>query len=525
VIYSTTLPFTIHGDTYVTLLANKAIHDPTFPDRAKLLNFDFKPYLYTNILDFLGNHFDLNTYKLFLLFLCVFFTGYVSYMAFRMLGFSILVSLVVSLVALFPRVTVGGEAFGVIVSDDVLGRTLGLPFLWLGVAWILKNKIQNKRLWPAFLFLGLSTYIHPVGIVLFTGIMFIVFAYWILESRFNRDILKDFAYSVGAFLAGGILLFKKILFVTNSLALDNNSFPKASSLEYYRALMYRVDWDFFPKSIIYLKHFLVINFFFWATIFIVYYLNKKYPIYEEGRNRLNILAKFSALIVVFSVVLSLFLPNAQLYLAKNFDFPFILQQSSRFFKYYYIGLYLLFALAIERVILFFPKYKKILILGFLIIGILSSTFFFECLQYAVGFNGFKKEYIPNSLQKDKLQDDRIVYPIICKQIRDAGIKGDDLVLSDEFQLRYFCDQRLTNTFEEGTIYFMSGKNELSWWYENYIEQKHALYEGNAKELIALAKKDNATYALLESYLPVIKDFESLKMVVSKGDRFTIIKFK
>lgn len=525
VLYSTTLPFTIHGDTYVTLLANKAVHDQSFPDRDKLLNFDFKPYLYTNILDFLGNHFDLNTYKLILLFLCVFLTGYVAYLAFRMLGFSISVSLVSSIVALVPRVTVGGEAFGVIVSDDVLGRTLGLPFLWLGFAWILRNKIKDKKLWPAFLFLGLSTYIHPVSIVLFTAIMFLVFLYWIFESKKYREGIQDFLYSVIAFLLGGVLLFKKILFVTNNLTLNNDAFPKATSLEYYKALMYRIDWDFLPKSIIYLKHFVLINMFFWVLILGIYYFNRKNEYTGLESKRLRVLWISSLLVVFLSVGLSLVLPNVQLYLAKNFDFPFVLQQSSRFFKYYYMGLYLLFAIVVEKTLQFFPKYKKILFAFFLIFGILSSTFFFECFQYVVGFNGFKKEYIPNYLQANKLQDDRVVYPVICKQIREAGINKTDLVMSDEFQLRYFCDQKLTNTYEEGTIYFMSGKNQLVWWYKNYLEQNHALYEGSSKEIIALAKKDNATYALLESYLPVIKEFEALKMVISKGDRFTIIKFK
>ncbi len=117
VAYSTTLPFTIHGDTYVTLLANKVVVDPTYPDRQFLLNFDFKPYLYTNLLSFLVKYFSLFTYKLILLFFLVLGTCYFSYIAFRMLGFSRSISIIVALVALMPRNAITGGGFGVFIAD------------------------------------------------------------------------------------------------------------------------------------------------------------------------------------------------------------------------------------------------------------------------------------------------------------------------------------------------------------------------------------------------------------------------
>lgn len=523
VLYSLTLPLTTHGDTYVTLLANKASSDLTFPDREILMNFDFKPYFYTNILDFLSNHFSLLTYKFILLFVLVFATLYCAYLALRILGFGISISVLVAIIALLPRVGIGGEAWGVIVADDVLGRTLGLPLLWLISAWFIRRRFDHKSLWPVFVLSGLASYFHPVSLIFFNGLLFIIFFIFIIfDKEYKRDF-KDLFLSVVAFSLSASFLLSKILFVTKKMSTAFSGYGAVSARDYYDALVYRVGWDFLPQSAIYTIHFIIINFIFFIAIGYVVY-----NIYNKKIDKSSIeyfISKFGLIIIFLSVFLSIFIPNTELWLVKSFDFPFAIQQSSRFFKYYYLGQYLILAVFSTQFFKDFKNNKKILFTAFLLIGIASSTFGFEIFKFVVGYKNYKKEYIPNIFQKDKLQNDLVVYPSTCKQLENANINRDELVISDHFQIRYYCGTRLFTTFEEGSIYFITGKRELVNWMRTYEEQKRALYSESPDNLIAFANKVGARYAVVEATSPMISKLENKKMVVSKDDILAVIKFK
>src|SRR6185295_1472691 len=120
--------------------------DPSYPDRQVLLNLDFKPYLYTNIMAFSDAHFSFFESRMILLFFLVFVTGFFAYLAFRLLGFSRSVSFAVSLIALLPRLEVSGGLFGIFTSYDVVGQAFGLPILWLLTAWFIKRAFSGKYL-------------------------------------------------------------------------------------------------------------------------------------------------------------------------------------------------------------------------------------------------------------------------------------------------------------------------------------------------------------------------------------------
>lgn len=519
VFYSKTLPLTTRGDTYVTLLANKAVADPTFPDRSLILNFDFKPYLYTDILAFFDTHFELFTYKLILLFILVFLISYSAYVSLRILGFSSFISILVALVSLLPRVGVGGEAWGVFTTDDVLGRNFGLPFIWLVSALFLRRKFDNKTLWPVFVLSGLASYVHPVSMIFFNGLLFLVLFIWAVKDK--KEDIRNIGYSILAFCLSSSILLYKIFFITRDMGTSRIGDVPASTKEYFEALVYRVNWDFFPQSAIYTVHFFIINFVFFVAIgYVIWniYNNK-----IDKNSLLYFISKFSLLIILLSVFLSFFIPNFELWLVKNYNFPFIIQQSSRFFKYYYLGQYLLTAVAVKIFFDNFRNNKKIIFVIFLFVGLASSTFGFEIFKFFVGYKNYKQEYIPNYLQKNKLADDQVVFPKICKQMESVGIKKDDLVISDDFQLRYFCGIKLLTTFEEGSAYFVLGKNELVWWYRVYTEQKKVLYGNNPNDFLVFAKKFKADYALIEINSPLLAQFEKSGIVVSKGDRLAIIK--
>ncbi len=458
VLYSLTLPFTIHGDTYVTLLANKVALDPNYPDRELLLNLDFKPYLYTNILSFLLKYFSLFAHKFILLFFLVLGTGYFAYLALRMLGFSRSISVLTAIVALMPRGGITGGIFGVFVADDVLGNAFGITFIWLLLAWFIKRRFEKKSLWPVFFVSGLVTYIHPVSVVFFTGLMFVIALIWIIKDKNYKQDIKDFFYSIVAFCLSASLLLTKILFVTKSVASPPSELSVFSASEYVDALIYRVGWDFFPQSAVYALPFFIINLvFILALIYVCFSLYKK-TIQKGSTN--YFVAQFSFIIIGLSVFFWLFIPNFELWLVKNFDFPFIVQQSSRFFQYYYFGIFLLWAVAMTLLFEKIKKNKKLFYTGFLIIGLFSSTLGFEVFQYMVGYYGYQKEYIPNFIQNEKLVDTTKIYPVICQELKDAGVTRETLVISVEFHLRYWCEIKIFTTFEEGTVGLMAGKEEL-----------------------------------------------------------------
>lgn len=522
VLYSLTLPLKVHGDTYVTLLANKVAADPTFPDRELLLNLDYKPYLYTNILAFFVQHFSLFTYKLILLFFVVLATLYASYFALRILGFSRRISIMTAIVALIPRVYVAGGVFGVITGDDVMGASLGIPFLWLLSAWFLKRKFDKKVLWPVFLFSGLACYVHPVSLVLFNGLMFIMMAYWWISEKNYIQGGKDFIFSVIAFCFSASFLLVKILFVTKKIGVVNDwGGIVATGKEYSEALLYRVGWDIVPGSLLYLLHFVVINFVFFIAFGYVYYCIRK-KIIQKGTQQYFI-AQSSFLIIGLSIFLSFFLPNTEIWLVKNYNFPYILQQSSRFFVYYYLGAYFIWATAVSLFIERYKKNSKLFFALFFIIGVLSSTFFFEIFKFTIGYKNHKKEYIPIYLEPAKIDDETKIFPPICEGIRQAGVKKEDLVISDDFQLRYYCETKLFTTFEEGSIYFMFGKNELVWWFRNYKEQTNIIYHGTPDQLVSFAKRIGAKYALIDKKSDLAKALVDSKMIVFSTNGNTLIE--
>ena len=144
VLYSLSLPYIVNGDTYIVLLATKTEADINYPDRDILQKMDFRPYLYPDILEFFTERFSLQATTYILLFILVFCTGFSAYLALRMLDFSRTVSVAVSLVALFPRASIGSEIWGVFTYGEVLGRSFGLPVLWLLTAWFIKRKYENS---------------------------------------------------------------------------------------------------------------------------------------------------------------------------------------------------------------------------------------------------------------------------------------------------------------------------------------------------------------------------------------------
>lgn len=327
--YSLSLPFTVHSDTYVTLLANKVASDPTYPDRALLLHLNFKPFLYTNLLAFLVKFFSLFTYKMILVFFTVFTTSYGTYLALRLLKFQRGVSVLVALVALLPHVIVTGAKFGVFTADDVMGSTFGLPVMWLLTAWFIRRIHDKKPLWPVLCVAGLSTYIHPPSLLFLSGVMFLLVIYSYLVNKEYKKGLKDFSYSVLSFVLTSSALLWSIFFTTKNMGLPNSGNLTVTGKEYVSAVLYRIAFDFFPNNVAYAFQFLIMNLFFIAGVLYVFYLMRKRRI-EKGEVMYST-AHYSFCIIFLSFFLPFTLSYLQLFLTRQFNFPLIFQQTSVFF--------------------------------------------------------------------------------------------------------------------------------------------------------------------------------------------------
>ena len=339
-IYSRSLLFFVHPDNYVSLLANKASANVNYPDRDMIMRMDFKPYLYTNALDFFSSRFSIPTYESIMLFLMVFLAGYGAFLALRLLGFSYLISIGTSMIFLMPRYGLGSSPFGVFTRSELLGRSFALPILWLLSAWFIKRKFERKSLWPIFAIAGLATYVHPVSMIFFSGLLFLIFLSFILSDKNYREGLKDFGISIFCFCVASSFLLLKIFSTSKYIGTVKSNSIVATGKDYADALLYRMAFDFPPGNLIWLRNTAIVSCLFIFTALYIYFQIRKGTILKESMTYL--ICKFSALLIFLSIFLSLAIPSAQMWMIVHRDWPLLVQQTSRFFNTYFLGLFLLF---------------------------------------------------------------------------------------------------------------------------------------------------------------------------------------
>jgi len=518
-VLSAQLPKDVGGDEVVVLLFDRVKNDVDFPDHSILSGMTFNSYLYPKLIGFLDARFPLEAYRSFLLFVYVFFTGWSAYLSLRLLKVSRSTAIAVALIALMPRVSPGSTFFGVFTNYENLGRSMALPIIWLLAGVNIKLLSEKKKIWWLFLLSGVLVYVHPISIIFFTALMLLISFVWILRDRGFKQAVLNIIKSIIAFSIGAFFLIKEIV-TTSGASIGSTLAHAISGDDYAKALLYRMPWDFPPETILWLRQTAIISFIFILFILFVWYFAKKKNITWSDENKK--VFYWSGLLIVFSIFFSYLLPNLQLYLVRNFDWPFIVQQSSRMFKFYYLGVFLILAVCLD----FFRKYfkNKLLFTFIVIIGIVSSSIGFEFTQYLWGFDNYQSEYIPVSWQQDLSENKLNRYQNICKQVSQAGITANDLVISNDFDLRYFCEIRLLVTYEEGTIYMMRGRESAVYWHEIFQRQAQVLDSGNADDLIDFAQEVGAQYAILSPDSQMIDELETRDLVANKSDNLVIIKF-
>lgn len=514
------LPDEITGDEVITLLVDKSAKDINFPDRELISSMDYDTYWYNKILPFLDAHFSTEIYNVILLFVYVFLTGYGAYLALKILRLSYSTSIGVALAALLPRLAPGLTFFGVFTSHEITGRSLALPFIWILTALNIRRLYEQQKIWPIFFLAGLLVYIHPVSMIFFSSLMFIISFILLFRKSNFKKACREIFYSIIAFAVSASWLIRDVLLEVNSLFTKANGVVY-SSQEHAAALFFRMPWDFYQQTFMWLRHVAVVSLFFILFIVLVIVLMKKRR-YQLSDWQKHILL-WSGLIITWAAFFSLLVPNVQLWLVKTFNLTFIIQQSSRFFKFYYLGLFILFAVFWD----IFRQYFKseILFAVILIVAIMSSSLGFEWTQYLLGYNGYEKAYIFTSLQVQERQPKELRYNRICLDLADYGITRDALIISYDFDLRYFCGLKLYTTYEEGTFYLMRSNDDLVAWYQMFQEQNKVLSGESTENLILFADRIKADYAVIDKNTALVRSLADSNLVYQETADVVVIKFK
>ncbi len=518
-LYTNTLPSITPDDEYAVLIANKAASNIDYPQRDLLLNNYYHTYLYYPLIDLLTTNFKIQTYRSVLLFVYVFLTGYTAYLAFRSIKISRIIAVVVSAIALLPRLSIGSTFWGVFTNTENLGRSIAFPFMWLISAWHIRRIQDEKNLWPVFLLIGLTSYIHPVSMLFFFGLLLTVtLVYYFWNHRWIYGC-KQFIQGLGVYILGAAPLLAEIFTRTKTI-----SSGLVTASEYANALKFRLYWEFPPSNLIWLKAILVISLFFVVFILISKYIMRK-------RNWTNspkdiIILKWSLLVSTIGVFYSIFLPSIQLFAIKYFNAPLLIQQTSRFFIFFYLGLFVAFAFMLDYLWKnewAQKKWRWIILCIILFIGLGSSSIGSQWAQFLTGYDYSEEYYIPTVFHKEKVKvNDFIVYPKICDALREAGASTTTIILADDEKIRYFCNMPLYVTFKIGGSYLNAGKEDLVEWKNLYTKQRDVIEGDDIIAFTNFVKKAGTKSAVLDADSPIVKALSKKKMNVTIIDKKAII---
>ena len=489
------LPEVLKGDEVVTLLVDASTKDPSYPGYELFRSMEHNgTYLFNPIISFFDRTFAPLVYSKIFLSILILSTLVAAFVSLRLMGVSKQSSFVTSLIALIPRMSPGMTYFGVLTEKEVAGRSFGMPLMWLLVGVLVYRMQRGKSLWQVFLFAGLAVYMHPVSMVFMSAILFaILLGYLVMSKPPIKVAVKEFAKSLGAFLLVASALIHNIVSTVSS-ALPDGAVVEGGGAAFAEALAFRMPWDFIGETLRWMRHVGVVSFFFVVVILYVgYLLYKKRTVLSRAERTA---ALVGGAVLGIGVVASLVLPNLQLWLVATYDAPFVLQQSSRFFKFYYLGLFILFAVALD--ILRKTWNHRYITPVVLVLGLLSSSVGFEWTQYVLGYQNYEKAYIPLALQEEPHVDKRTKYAEICSALEAAGVESGERLISSDFNLRYFCRVDLYTTYEEGTFYMMRGKEDMLYWYDIYTEQDGILKGDDIDAFIAFMESKESRTAVLSN---------------------------
>jgi len=522
-LYTRTLPGFMPQDEYVILLANKCAVTQSFPQCDMLLNYNYGNYIYYNLIESLTNNFPIEIYRTWILFSYVFLLGLCCYFALRSIKISRAVSLVTSIVALFPRLSIGSTFFGVFTNKENLGRSIVFPLIWIIFCWHLKRLQDKKEIWPVFLVIGLGSYFHPVTMVFLAGLLLLVtLVHHFIDKEWFFGI-KQFMKGLVAFCLGASSLLFEIYQRTRVIA---GGF--VSRIDYSTAIEFRLGWEFPPDNLVWFKAISVFCVFFIIVILFAIYKRNVGNIVDYIK--INITARWVILVVILSTSLSILLPFIQLQAMRHLGSPLLIQQTSRIFIFFYPALFIAFAISLDYLfknIQILKRFKVFSLALVLLFGIISSNIGSEWLQYLSKKGAYDPGYIPLTIQGSNDVNDFDFYPNICNELRKLGADSNSKIITDDgLRLLYFCEIPLHVTWQDGAAYLNKGRSEFVTWYKRYLEQTNILESGDIEVLKVYMKSNGVKFIVVSSKNTVSKILKSPDFkVIQSGDRLVATLLK
>jgi hypothetical protein len=495
----------------------------SFPQCDMLSNYNYGNYLYYNLIESLTNHFPIEIYRTWILFSYVFLLGLCCYIALRSIKISRAVSLVTSVIALFPRLSIGSTFFGVFTHKENLGRSLVFPLVWIIFCWHLKRSQDKKEIWPVFLIIGLGSYLHPVTMVFLAGLLLLV---TLVNHFIDREWLvgaKQFIKGLAAFCLGALPLLFEIYQRTRVIA-DG----LVSKIDYSTAIEFRLGWEFPPDNLVWFKAISVLCAFFVVAILFSMYKRNVGNVIDYIR--INLTARWVFLVAMYSISLSIILPFIQLQAIRHLGSPLLIQQTSRIFIFFYPALFIAFAISLNylfRNTQILKRFRVFFLILVLLFGIISSNIGSEWLQYLSKKGAYDPGYIPLKIQGGSDINDFDFYPTVCGELRKLGANSNSKIITDDgLRLLYFCEIPLHVTWQDGAAYLNKGRSEFVTWFKRYSEQTNVLESGDIVALKKYMKSNGAKYIVINSMNVVSKILKSPDFKVTQnGDRLVAVLLK
>lgn len=492
-VYKTTLPQWIEDDEVDLIMSEEAKHDPTYLDRELVSTMGYDMYVYPKLVYALSRSYEIQDYALVLIGVSTALTVFGAYVALVWLGYSPYIAMGVAMVALFPRFA-PADTFGALLVS-VTGRSFAIPIVWLITAWYIRRMEQKKLVWPVFLGIGLASYVHPVSMITFVVVLTLVHTTLLMRERAWRPLFYTFLQNSIAFMVGAAGLLYEIMHRTGTIATPVTD-RIITSGEYLAAIRARAHYEFLETSTEWFRHEFIISFIFLVALAYVWYRIRTGSIARTSIEYLT--TTVGTLLTVYAFVVHLAVPAIQIYLVRTFNIPLVLWNFCRTFKYVYLGLLLVFAVAVKEVYVRYGKVAAFMLLG---AGMVSSSYFFEWAQFFAGYTNYQKEYIPLALQDIEVRDPYEEYRLWCEAFSDVGVREGDVVLSTDYLLRYFCKIRPHITREEGYAHLFMGRASLMDWYVDLQVQNAVLTGTSSESVLWYAREVGATAVVLPRESP------------------------
>ncbi len=491
-------PYISSGDELVYLTGTLQAREGNLPDAYMLQGYDYGIYLYPKVMSWWYESLGHFIFKSIYLSLLIFATGFSAYFLFRTLGLPWVPALLFAVITLFPRFSSGTEVFGILTFHEAIGRQAALPLFFIGTAFLVRRTIEKKSLWPIFGILGFCLFLHPVTVMLFSFISLI--AVGVVRLFQCVPIIKIFREII---ISGTVFVFSGLYFfidVFKKLASGLASQGVPSDL-YIQAITLRNTWEFPPESVFFFRHMIIISIFFVLLVIFYHrlpalrYLAREHPL-SHGKE----ITIWGVAIAVGAIVFTIVMPGINLYFMEHFDVPYIFQQWSRISKFYYLGLFV----ALTPVIYTFWgwyinsrfRFKILVATVFVALGIASSSFVFEVVQFGVGYDNFEKAYIPQALSGISNDPTAKEYREVCYALKKLGAKPSSPIISSNFAFRYYCKADLYVTYEEGAAFQQLTRTDVTLWYDRYIRQRDALRDGDPATVFGFADDIGAEFVIL-----------------------------